>query len=176
MTLTIRKGASDDTERLVELVTEASGWLAGKGLDQWSRPPSVDRIVRAIDNGELWVVADGARIVATLTVDTRADPEFWQPEDDPANALYAHRMVVARDRAGQRIGSTLLDFAGRRAVAAGRQWLRLDAWATNPGLQDYYRQQGFNHVRTHHLPYRGSGALFQRPAGQQRGDGPPLTE
>lgn len=51
-----------------------------------------------------------------------------------------------------------------QAARAGKTWLRLDAWRTNTALHDYYRRHGFTDVRIVDLPWRGSGALFQRPA------------
>src|SRR5262249_52980048 len=114
--------------------------------------------------------------VATITIDATADPELWHDSSDQDDALYVHRMVVARDEAGRGLGAALLDFAGRRAAAAGRAWLRLDAWATNTKLHDYYRGQGFTPLRpTCHAP-RASGALFQRPAQAQTRHGPTLTQ
>jgi hypothetical protein len=46
-----------------------------------------------------------------------------------------------------------------RAGATASHVLRV---TTNPGLHDYYRSLGFQHVRT--VSSRISGACFQRPA------------
>lgn len=112
--------------------------------------------------------------IATITLDERADPELWQQRDDPTGALYAHRMVVMRAEAGKGLGSSMLDWASRRAAMVGKKWLRLDVWATNSKLQDYYVNEGFENVRTLRFAHRGSGALFQRPAGVELGRGPRL--
>jgi GNAT superfamily N-acetyltransferase len=112
----------------------------------------------------------------TITVDDCADEEFWRPEDDPDDALYLHRMVTTREVAGREIGSALLDWASCRAAALRKRWVRLDAWRSNPGLQRYYADRGFEHVRTVQLPHRHSGALFQRRAGVVRGDSPRVAK
>jgi len=52
-----------------------------------------------------------------------------------------------------------------RAGAAGKQWLRLDAWSRNADLHRYYERRGFQPVRLLRFDHRGSGALYQRPAG-----------
>jgi hypothetical protein len=44
----------------------------------------------------------------------------------------------------------------------------VDVWTTNDKLQQYYRDQGFAHVRTVVLPHNPSGAVFQRPAARVR--------
>jgi GNAT superfamily N-acetyltransferase len=72
-------------------------------------------------------------------------------------------MMASRSPAARGVGSALLDAAAQLASATGRQRLRLDAWRTNFALHDYYRRNGFKHVRTVDLAHRGSGALFERP-------------
>jgi len=59
----------------------------------------------------------------------------------------------------------MLDWASGRAGAAGKQWLRLDAWSRNADLHRYYERRGFQPVRLLRFDHRGSGALYQRPAG-----------
>lgn len=103
-------------------------------------------------------------LIAVVAVDDHADPEFWTPADDPASALYVHKLAVSRRAAGRGVGEALLDWAGRQALLAGRPWLRLDCAKNNTMLQNYYRGRLFTHVRTVDLPHRASGALFQRPS------------
>jgi GNAT superfamily N-acetyltransferase len=165
MTQPVRQATPEDIEAILALRTEASQWLAAKGSDQWQWPPRIAGIKVGIAAGTVWVIEGSVGdVVATITVDNFADPEFWLPADQPDTALYAHQMIVARSHARQGLGSALLDFAGALAQGSGRRWVRLDAWATNKPLQDYYLTQGFQPVRITHYPHRGSGALFQRRA------------
>jgi GNAT superfamily N-acetyltransferase len=179
MTLTIRRATSADIDAVLALVIQAAQWLADRGSDQWQYTEERHRlsIARTTARGEVWIVKDpNGTAVATITINGYADPEFWSTADDPADALYVHRMAVTRTARGREIGSALLDWASRQAVDAGKKWLRLDAWACNTALHDYYLQRGFQNVRTLHLAHRGSGALFQRPATTQLGTGPRLIE
>jgi GNAT superfamily N-acetyltransferase len=91
----------------------------------------------------------------------RADGRAY-PEDDPADAIYAAKMMVPLTRSGNGLGNEMLDWAGGQAHEAGLTWLRLDAWTTNAELHNHYRRLGFRHVRT--VASRVSGACFQRPA------------
>lgn len=174
--VTIRRARAGELRVVAALWQEASAWLASRGLDQWQYPPRQESIQRSIAAGECWLVEDRDQVVATITLDHHADPEFWRPEDDPAAALYIHRMVVARKAAGSDLGAALLDWAARRATAEGKTWLRLDAWRTNEDLQRYYAGQGFDLVRLVDLPHRGSGALYQRRSTVQLGRGPALHD
>jgi GNAT superfamily N-acetyltransferase len=176
--LVIRKATPADLDTVLTLVMDVVRWLAERGTDQWQYPVERHRqsLSRTLARGETWLASDASSTVATITLNDYADPEFWTPADTPDDALYVHRMVVTRDRRGQHIGAALLDWAGRQATHRGKKWLRLDAWSTNPELHAYYHNMGFQHVRTLILPHRGSGALFQRPASDQSGQGPQLIE
>lgn len=167
-TLTIRKAEPADLEAVEDLRAEATAWLAYKGLDQWQpgapRVPTRAGTVDAINRGACYLAYDQAgELVGTITVDDRADPEFWTPAERAEPALYVHRIIVPRHAAGEGIGGQLLDWAGILAASRGKRWLRLDAWKTNTALHRYYERQGFHHVRTVGLAHRGSGGLFQRP-------------
>jgi len=85
-------------------------------------------------------------------------------------------MLVARSEAGRDLGSAMLDWASRRANQEGKHWLRLDAWASNEQLHEYYLSEGFQLVRLLKFAHRGSGALFQRPAGIELRRGPILSD
>jgi GNAT superfamily N-acetyltransferase len=165
MTLTIRPARTSELAIVAGLWTEAAAWLASRGIDQWQYPPHLDRIEASITAGECWVGIGNrsGHPVATITLDERADPDFWTAADEPADALYAHRMALARAAAGQGLGAEMLDWAAARAAAAGKRWLRLDAWRDNPGLRRYYERHGFTHIRTVVIGHRRSGVLMQRP-------------
>ncbi len=160
--LTVRTANTADLPAVLALLKEASAWLRSKGVDQWQRPPRVDRLRADIERGEVFLAEDGTgEPIATLTLTPDADPDFWTSADEPHAALYVHRLVTARRVAGHGLGAALLDWAAQRAHRQGHRWLRLDAWRTNQGLLDYYRRLGWTHLRTVNKPGRFSGALFQ---------------
>lgn len=162
----IRSARHDELGVVLNLYRGAARWLADRGIDQWQRGPRTDRIRRDIEEGNVFVVIDDEHtgdIIGTLTIDTRADPDFWTQDDEPGSALYLHRMIVADSHRGQRIGEAMTAWAERFGAALGYRWLRLDAWRSNPALLNYYCSRGWQHVRTVEPPWRDSGALFQRP-------------
>ncbi|MFR0367590.1 GNAT family N-acetyltransferase [Streptomyces sp. MCC20] len=171
----IRPATEDDLGTVIDLWNHAASWLRDRGSDQWQYPPRAERIQENIAAGECWIVEDDGLPIATVTVDEHADSDFWRPDEAAEPALYVHRMAVRRDVSGLELGSAMLDWASRLAADQGKQWLRLDAWRDNGGLHDYYSSRGFTHVRTVEATGRQSGALFQRPAGEERGIGPKLT-
>ena len=167
----------DDIVEVAEMWNRSAAWLRRKGLDQWQYPVKWENIRRTAANGTLWLVtttSDG-QAIGTITVESKVDP-YWLPSDDPEDALYIHRMVVDESARGSELGSALLDWAAQRARRAGKSWLRLDAWKSNPALHQYYIDRDFSLVRIDDNPADPSGACFQRPASVQLHVGPDVVE
>lgn len=133
--------ASDaDVIPIWQLRRQREDWLASRGIDQW-RPGEVpvSTIQEQTNRGE-WFVLRDQRVVAALRV-LWADPEFWGSDDGAA--VYVHGLMIHLDRAGEGLGSDLLDWAARSAKQRGRAHLRLDSALPNPGLTHYYERLGF---------------------------------
>ncbi|WP_433218080.1 GNAT family N-acetyltransferase [Microtetraspora malaysiensis] len=163
---TLRGAVPDDLPSVLSLLADAARWLASQGVRQWPADGfPASRIEPLIETGTMYVLDDGRGPAATVALDGHADPEFWGRDDRPDTARYVHKLAVSRAYAGKGLGEALLDWAGLRAAADGRRWLRLDCSKDNLRLQRYYAELGFRHVRTVDLAHRASGALFERPAG-----------
>jgi GNAT superfamily N-acetyltransferase len=163
--------SEQDVQTVAQLWNQSASWLAAHGYDQWQYPIRWDNLRRTIANQTCWLVNHDANAVGTITLEYQPDP-YWLPADQPDDGLYVHRMVVAETARGIDLGTALLDWAGRRTTAAGRHWLRLDAWKNNTDLHRYYLERGFTFVRIDDNPDDPSGACFQRPAAVQLGKGP----
>jgi GNAT superfamily N-acetyltransferase len=178
--LTFDQAAADDLSVVLDILDEAARWLHEREIEQWpAQFGGVDdwrsaRIAGYVNAGQTWLVRIGGEPVATFNLTDQADPDYvdgWP--DGPGNALYIFRMAVRRVWAGRDLGSRILDWASSRAKREGVAWLRLDCHRHNRALQRYYEDRGFIHVGTlvrtiddNGQPYtRGSGALYQRPAG-----------
>jgi GNAT superfamily N-acetyltransferase len=171
-----RATTEDDIVQVATMWTRSADRLCSQGLDQWQYPVKWHNIRRTVADGTCWLVSDtDGRIIGTITVEPTADP-YWLPSDEPDNALYVHRMVVDDGFRGNEIGSALLDWVARRARKAGRSWLRLDAWKSNPALHQYYLDRGFSLVRIDDNPSDPSGALFQRPSSIELRRGPEVID
>jgi predicted N-acetyltransferase YhbS len=167
VTIRIRQASASDVDAVVELRREAATWLAEIGSDQWS-DASIDlsefrrRVESSIAAGETWVAVDDEDVVVgTIAIDEHTNPGLWSP-DELEDALILHRMIRSA-RAPQGTGRLLLQQATEVARAAGRGWIKLDAWTTNYDLHRYYESMGFRHVRTVHGHHTYSAALFELP-------------
>lgn len=173
--ISARRAARGDIPTVAELWLEAATWLRERGYDQWQYPIKMHNIEAAVESGHCWIFEIGDDAIGTVTLDERADPSLWQPNDEPDSALYLHRLVVRRNTAAEHLGSAIIDWASLRAKAAGKAWLRLDAWSSNSDLHRYYLSLGFQWIRTVEGPDVVSGVLFQRPSGEVVGRGPVIA-
>lgn len=183
--VTFRPARPADLPIVLELLDEAAAWLQAQGIRQWPQRFSdvsdwrSSRIADYVESGKTWLVYDDATAIATFTLSPDADPDYadgWP--DGPNQGLYIFRMAVRRQSAGHDLGGRILDWSGARALSQGKRWLRLDCHRENTKLQAYYETRGFNRVNTlirtiddgptpgtGQRYTRGSGALYQRPAG-----------
>lgn len=170
--LALRRAGVRDMRWIVALIEDAARWLRDcKNTDQWAAPwPNRagrdSRILASLQAGKTWICWDRATPAATITADPDHDPYWAQPPGaDPA--IYVHRLVVSRSYAGNRLGSSLLDWAGQTGRQAhGARWIRVSAWTTNLELHRYYIDQGFRQCGFHADDGYPSAARFQKPTEQ----------
>lgn len=70
------------------------------------------------------------------------EAELWQ-ERAEKKAIYLHRIIVNRDFKGQKIFAKILQWTEEFIAGKGYQYIRMDTWADNPTLIDYYKSFGF---------------------------------
>jgi GNAT superfamily N-acetyltransferase len=172
--LTIRRANKADVDTVATMWNRSAEWLKSIDSDQWQYPVKMENIEAAVKTESCWLVIREDLPIGTITLDTNAEPQYWHPTDGPANALYIHRMVVEGTERGSELGSAMLDWAGERAIATGREWIRLDAWRSNKALHQYYMARGFELVRVVEDP-SGSGVCLQRRATVRLNRGPRLA-
>lgn len=171
----LRLATSGDLNGIFRLLDGAAAWLrATKDTDQWERPwPTHEardaRVRVGVENGETWIVLDGYVPMGTITIARKPSTDVWSDLDPGCRlsdrAVYVHRLITARNYAGLAgLGSELLNWAGRKGQRLyGARWIRIDVWASNLALHNYYTKRGFRscgRCADRHYP---SGALFQKP-------------
>lgn len=151
-TLTMRTAVPDDLEALEVIDTSAGAWLESLGIAAGSPPKPLREIhAERVCAGMMSLALLDGRSAGMMTL-------LWQPEqlwaDLPGDAVYVHGLAVHRDFAGKEIGRRLLEWAERRAYAAGKPLVRLDCMAENPELRAYYERAGYTHRGDVALPHR----------------------
>jgi predicted GNAT family N-acyltransferase len=73
---------------------------------------------------------------------TFSDPMIWG-EAERGDAIYVHRMCVNPALRGDHFAGQVLAWACGYAVGMERKFVRMDTWAANQRLVDYYVKCGF---------------------------------
>jgi GNAT superfamily N-acetyltransferase len=163
----IAAGEPRDLYAWVELLEEAGSWLWERGVHQWepgSNRRQVDLLRRLLEEGVL-VLARAQDRLAGGCILTRTPTPEW--DGHGGDAIYLHKLVVARFAAGRSLGQRLLAWSERWTAGQGAPLLRLDCWDGNQWLRRYYRDAGFDEresVESHGYPVR----LFEKPIAVKR--------
>jgi GNAT superfamily N-acetyltransferase len=169
----IALATAENFDTILGLIDEAAAWLRTKDTNQWATPwpdraARDARVMRGLAGRKTWIVWDGEVAAATVTLTPRLNPKVWSRPactcDLSKRAVYAHRLITARNYAGWGLGEQLIDWAGRRARRNyGAEWVRIDVWTGNTALHEYYMKRGFRQCGFCPDPSYPSGALFQKP-------------
>lgn len=145
MHVTIRKAVFADAPEILKLLQSVASWLENEGPGKlW---PASDFQLRDIQERisrlEVVVLHFDGQLAASMYIEP-SDETFW-PEALPGEALYLHKIVVDRRRAGQGFSQRLLDWAAEQARTRGCRFLRLDC-APREKLVQVYTRAGFQRV------------------------------
>ncbi|MFC5180140.1 GNAT family N-acetyltransferase [Actinomadura harenae] len=161
--LTLRPARDEDVPDIIRLIDDAALWLRGQGTSQWARPwPNEAERRRRIERGiELsketdedgpkavtWLVIDDeGRPVATTYITRVPDRLLWTDEELKVKTVYLHRLVIDRDHAGAQLGERLIQWVGEWGrVNWGAEVIRIDVWADNVRLHEYYLKRDFAYM------------------------------
>jgi len=159
---TLRRACPAEAPAVLSLLGEVAAWLHERGSDQWSTWRTwPQKMAPSFEEGNVWLLQRAGELSGTITMEERADPDFWTLDDMADSAAYLSKMAVRRDAAGAGLGDLLVWWARDRAHRSGIGRLRLDAWRSNQALHAYYRERGWRYIRTVDAPGRRSGVLFE---------------
>jgi predicted GNAT family N-acyltransferase len=65
------------------------------------------------------------------------------------DALYLHRIVLNRDFTGEKLFIKVLEWALEHATNCGKKYVRMDTWADNAKIIDYYKSYGFRFIENY---------------------------
>ena len=151
MTLEIALASREETADVFTVLDDAAAYLRHIGVtQQWPPSFSADttraRLVpELIAAGQIFVARRVALAVGVFCLGEH--PELGGLDDGvwdgvSGAAFYLGLFAVVRTAAGQGVAQTMLDWAYSRAADASRV-LRLDCWAGNERLKQYYLEFGF---------------------------------
>ncbi|MCC7406661.1 MAG: GNAT family N-acetyltransferase [Phycisphaeraceae bacterium] len=137
---------AEDLQTAIDVLEEAAQWLTDRGIGQWplGSQRSQEKYLRhCIDDEEFFLIHDGEVIAGTVIVKHEL-PQYWP--QGMSDGGYVSKLAIRRRYAGQRLGAAMLAWAEKQLAKDGWAIARLDCWADNPALCQYYRDAGYRDV------------------------------
>jgi ribosomal protein S18 acetylase RimI-like enzyme len=108
-----------------------------------------EMVTKEIDDGRQFKILMDDRVACVFVI-THNDPLIWK-DLDKDSAVYLHRIVTHPEFRGNGFVSAIIDWARDFCKLNNRDYIRLDTWADNHRLIDYYKDCGFFFVRNTQL-------------------------
>lgn len=145
-TAIIKNTTPDDFLKVIWLFDEVIKMQHKNGYIVWE---SIDKLAlqKDIENGLQFKIEDNKTILCVFSIQY-SDPFIWQ-EKDQNDAIYLHRIVTNPNYKGQRLFEKVLTWAIQFAKQNGKKFIRMDTWAVNHQLIQYYRSFGFQFIENY---------------------------
>ena len=101
---------------------------------------------REIAEGRLWKAVEDGGVGCIWSV-AYEDPIIWG-EGSEVGAMYIHRIVTNPDFRGRGYVGKIVAWAREHSEEKGLRYIRMDTWADNLKLKDYYISCGFRWMGT----------------------------
>lgn len=124
--------------------------LQGKnGYRVWD---GIDKIAlqKEIQEGLQYKIIKQDDILCIFSIQYR-DPLIWRARDQ-GDAIYLHRIVVNPKFRGQKQFQRVLDWAQQFSRQNNFKFIRMDTWADNFKIIDYYQSFGFEFIENYETP------------------------
>ena len=125
------------------LFDEAIAYQKRKGYPVW---PDYDKSVlqNDIKINQQYKIIEGEKIACIFSI-CFEDKIVWR-ERDNSDAIYLHRIVTNPIFKGQQLFGKILEWSKEYVAAKKIPFIRMDTWADNPPLVNYYQKYGFKIV------------------------------
>jgi ribosomal protein S18 acetylase RimI-like enzyme len=139
----------DDLNTIAWLFEQAMELQGKNGYKVWE---GIDKIAlqKDIDERLQYKIMKGEDILCIFSVQHN-DPFIWRDRDQD-DAIYLHRIVVNPRFKGQKQFQKVLKWAAQFALQNNARSVRMDTWADNLKIIDYYKSFGFEFIENYRTP------------------------
>lgn len=139
----ISNTTNDDFSDILWLFEQAMKLQGQNGYKVWN---NIDKtaLEKDIANNLQYKVTKGNDILCIFSVQY-SDPLIWR-DRDKNNAIYLHRIVANPNFKSQKQFEKVLNWAKQYVRQNNLQYIRMDTWADNARIIDYYKSFGFKFI------------------------------
>ncbi len=136
----ILNSTPEDTETIFELYQLATEYQRKNGYNLWKE---FDRelIATEIEEKRHWKIVEEGEVACIFSIFYN-DPLLWG-KDDNEFSIYIHRIATNPKFKGRSLTKVIIDWAKAHCKETDRKYIRMDTWADNKNLGDYYIKCGF---------------------------------
>lgn len=139
----------EDLSEVVELFNQAIASKDKPGYMVWDRVDK-EKLKKEIESRLQFKILNKDEIMCIFSIQY-SDPIIWR-ERDQGHAIYLYRIVANQKFKVQKKINLVLSWAKDMARQKHLKFIRLDTWADNQKLIDYYRSFGFEFVENYKTP------------------------
>lgn len=139
----------DDLDMIFKLFEHSIAYQEKNNFPVW-RNYDKNAVIRDVEIRNHYKVVNNGDILIVFSV-CHTDKIIWR-EMDTGTSIYLHRIVVNPEFKGQRLFGIILDWAIRYSKQMRIRSIRMDTWASNSTIIEYYKSFGFNFVENYTTP------------------------
>ena len=132
----IRQACLEDLDQVTALINATAKHLIDKDVFQWSYPCEYEEVKREIEQGEVYLLEDGRKLMGSYSI--RPIKDDYQVIIE--HGLYLYRIIIHPYFQGNNVGSYILNYL--RDHHKKKENLILDCWAGNEKLKSFYMRNG----------------------------------
>ena len=133
-----------DTQAIFNLYNEAVAFQKTKFNRHWQGFDTV-MVEKEIQENRQWKIIDNENNILCIFATTYNDPFIWEDKDiNPS--IYLHRIVTNPLFRGKNYVFDIIEWAKSFGRQNNKKFIRMDTWADNEKLKEYYVKCGFNYL------------------------------
>lgn len=138
-----------DLKQIFNLFDHSIIYQEKNGFPVWKNYDK-NAIIKDIGNGNQYKILVESQIGIVFSV-CYTDKVIWR-EMDNGNSIYLQRIVVNPELKGRKLFGLILDWTIKHAAQKGLTSIRIDTWAANPTIINYYKNFGFAFIENYTTP------------------------
>ena len=143
----IENARIQDLPHIFHLFEKAIAFQKANGYIGW-QDYDKDFIRADVENKLLFKLMGNRSKVVGIFCICYSDVLIWR-EKEQGDALYLHRIVLDQQFKGEKIFQQVLDWAIHFAKTNALKYIRMDTWADNAKLINYYQRYGFTFIENY---------------------------
>lgn len=145
-TYRVDHATQDDLPFICELFEQAIAFQKSHNYIGWNNYDT-SFLRKDIDEKLLFKIVQGEDIICIFSICFN-DPLIWR-DMEKGDAIYLHRIVLNRKFTGSKAFEKVFHWAVLFARERGLRYIRMDTWADNSKIIDYYKSYGFRFIENY---------------------------